>query len=118
MFYICKGTTPEFRHGEVSHCCTRWEQHLFELMFCCQVHRPMLQLQGEPVDSKLHIKLHIADKYLQQPERRTEGEKNMLVRAFLLGFKVTSILSPVLTSLRSPASHYPALLCEHNQCTQ
>lgn len=35
-----------------------------------------------------------------------------------LGFKPESILSPALTSLRSPASHYPALLCEHIRCTR
>lgn len=33
------------------------------------------------------------------------------------GFKQTTILSPALTSSRSPASPYPAPLCEHIRCT-
>lgn len=76
MNCMCIGTEPEFRHGEISHCCTRWEQHLFELMCYCQVHRPMLQLQGVPVDCKLHVKLHIADENLQQPETGAESESS------------------------------------------
>lgn len=35
-----------------------------------------------------------------------------------LGFKQTSIISPALTSSRSPASLYPALLCERIRCTR
>lgn len=78
---------PDFGHGEISRCCTRGEQHLSELVFCCQVYRPMLKLQGEPIDGKLHVKLHIADKSLQQPERETESERNIWVRSFILGFR-------------------------------
>lgn len=74
MFFRCIDTIPEFRHGDISHCCTRWEQHLPKLMFCCQVHRPVLQLQGVPVDCKLHIKFHIAKKKLQQPETGAENK--------------------------------------------
>lgn len=70
---MCKSTRPELRHGEISLCCTRWEQHFFELMVDCQIHRTMLQPQGVPVDLKLHIKLHIADKNISQPEKAVEG---------------------------------------------
>lgn len=106
---------PESGHEEITCCCTRWKQHLFQLVFCCQFYRPMLKLQGEPIDGKLHVKLHIADKSLQQPGRGTESERNMWVGAF---FQLTSVFRAALTFLRSPASHCPALLCEHIQCTQ
>lgn len=61
-------TRPEFGHGEASRRCTRWEQNLLQFMFCCQIQSPMLQPQGVPVESELHVELHIADKNLQQPE--------------------------------------------------
>ncbi len=71
------GHPPEFAHGEMCSSCTSWEQHLFELLFGCQVHRAMLQPQGVPVNSKLHIKFHIAEKHLQQPDRGVEEESEV-----------------------------------------
>lgn len=86
---MCIGIRPEFRHREMSHCCTRWEQHLFELMFRCQVHRTMLQLQGVPVESELHVKLHVADENLQQPDMGGKWEE----RGYLLSVWDISLVS-------------------------
>ena len=48
-------------------------------MFCCQVQSPMLQPQGVPVESELHVELHIADENLQQPETEQWWECELML---------------------------------------
>ena len=99
-------TRPEFGHGETSRRCTRWEQNLFQFMFCCQVQSPMLQPQGVPVESELHVELHIADKNLQQPETEQwwECERMLWVKFFIYGqrHKLSLIYEWIERKERSP----------------
>lgn len=67
------GSRPEFGHGGSPDSRARWEEHLVHLVLLCQVHRPVLKLQGETVDGELHVKLRVTDEALHQPERQGGG---------------------------------------------